>query len=107
MAEIRVNKAQWESLPQNVRDMVSTALIESNALKAGDIIVGDDTVEPVQVSPKKDDNNPHPDHPDDCVEKCWLAAEMAYRTCVAQGVPAAACEVAMDQIYSQCMEHCK
>ena len=105
MSDIEINKGQWKSLPEQARAAVISALKEQDVLKEGDRIVPNDSAERIEPNPKQRDD--HPDHPDYCVEACWLAAEMTYRTCMAMGGMPQACEIAMDQTYSHCMKDCR
>lgn len=48
MTEIRVNAAQWNALPETVRQKVICDLRKSGILKAGDTVVGDASVNPFE-----------------------------------------------------------
>lgn len=105
MTDIEVDRGQWGAQSNVMRERVLSVVTEVGALTTGDGIVPTDDAAPVVADRRLSDD--HPDHPDHRVEACWLAAEAAYRTCVAQGGAPKACELAMEQLYHQCIKGCK
>jgi hypothetical protein len=104
MAQIGVNKAQWEALSPKQQVHVRAVLVKAKVLQEDDVILADPGAPPLELG--RDDFPPYPDLPDGCVDACALAAEMAYANCVAMGGNPTMCGLAAEAIWRQCCEAC-
>jgi hypothetical protein len=106
MAQIRVNKQQWEELSAADQQKIVDGLRGTGALKDGDTIIGDED------TPAFDENstlepmwNPIKDI---CKALCDTAAASAMAWCTANtaGIGLAACIAAAESARKECKKRC-
>lgn len=106
MADILVNKAQWEALSKDERDKITKGLTECGALSDKDSVVGDASVAPfdenTQLQPLW---NPLQDL---CKAACDVAAGTALAWCTANtvGIGLAACIAVAEAARNECKNNC-
>ena len=106
MADIKVNKQQWDSLSEEDQRAITEGLRSTGGLSIGDQIVGDPNVKPfdenTQLQPMW---NPIKDL---CKSACDIAAGSAVAWCTANtaGVGLAACLAAAEAARQECRNRC-
>jgi hypothetical protein len=101
---LKVNKTRWDSLSEAQREHVRTILVRAQVIGEEETILPDPET-PVPAV-KRDDFPPFWDLPDDCVDACWLAAELTNAQCLAAGGNEIMCGLAAQAVFRQCCEAC-
>jgi len=93
MREIKTNRREWEKLTEEEQKYVTSYLNKKGLLKAGDLIVGLDAVEPItlQISKKAG-----------CPDVCAAIANHTYELCIENGGNAGTCAKDADETYNEC-----
>lgn len=101
MAEVKVNKGQWDALGAQEQKQIQEGLVKSGAIREGDTIVGDTSVHATQ----------HPQwNPiqDLCKAACDVAATSGAAWCAANtaGAATALCLAAAEAARQECRNRC-
>lgn len=107
MADIKVNKDQWDTLSLSEQEAIYKGLRESGGLKIGDKIVGDSSVLPFDKNSKLEPMG-NPITTPICKAVCDAAAASAAAWCTANtvGVGLAVCIAAAEAAREECKKRC-
>lgn len=106
MANILVNKDQWDSLTPTEQGAITKGLQVTGAIKAGDRIVGDSSAPPFDENTQFEPMwNPIKDL---CKVTCDTAASAAVAWCIANtaGTALAVCTAAAEAARTECRRRC-
>ncbi|MEI2781259.1 MAG: hypothetical protein V9H25_08325 [Candidatus Competibacter sp.] len=106
MADILVNKQQWDSLSEEEQNKIVKGLSGTGAIKIGDRVIGDPNVPPFDENTQLEPMwNPIKDL---CKAACDAAAAAGAAWCTANtaGVVLAACLAATEAARRECRNRC-
>ena len=106
MAEVRVNEAQWNAVPEGERKRIVDGLRQSGALQPGDTVVADASApEMTADTPFEPMWNPLKDV---CKAGCDVVATTAMAWCTANtaGLGTVACIAAAEAARNACKDRC-